>query len=112
MIVRLLVIVAVWVVCEIVGEAIFEGLVWLARRTGILVWSQLVVGTMAGALAWWNADPASDLRTRVVCLAWLFLASAGLGVPLLAGLPERPADGLPRAGAGAGLLRNRRLRVR
>ena len=68
--------------------------------------------TMGGALVWWRADPASDIRTRVVCLSWVFLPALGLAMSA-AGSPARPSpDPLPRARAGGGVLRNQRLRIR
>lgn len=97
------------------GSLLGEGLgVLIPRRVsgwGVLASYAVAAGLLGAATWWWRADPASDVRTRVIVLSWLFLPA----IPILltfqyeGGSQERR---LRREGAGAGVLRNERLRER
>jgi hypothetical protein len=104
-----------WLVCEIAGEALMEGLAWVVRRLGwvpAFAWWLLTFGAIGGIVAWWHADPASDFRTQVACVSWALLPLGGLAA-MVARDSARPAPGLlPRGTAGGGVLRSGRPRVR
>lgn len=108
---------ACWLLCElvggIVGEGIVEAILWLVPKRitplGAIAGWLLAFVAMGGAVAWWRADPASDFRTRLACFCCVAMPVAG--VLLSASVTPRP-ERLPRGRAGGGLLRNDRLRVR
>ena len=101
-----------WVIGEVVGELL--GAVWPKRVSGraVLASCAVTAGLMWATMRWWQADPASDARTTTVGLSWLLLPAIPIMLALQydAGVQERRR--LRRESAGAGLLRNQRLRER
>lgn len=101
-----------WVVGEAVGEAF--GALFPKRVSGWVVLAACAVTpcVLWATTRWWQADAASDVRTTLVVLSWMFLPAITILLTLQydGGVQERRR--LRRESAGAGVLRNDRLRER
>jgi hypothetical protein len=89
-------------------------------RTKLLVqlaWWVVTAAAMAGASAWWRQDPTSTFRTVLAVVGCVAMPALGIVMAVRTVLPPPGAPGTPwylrrrpRAAAGAGPLRNARLR--
>lgn len=105
-----------WMLLAICGH-VFTELRLRAKLAVQCAWWVATIAAMLGASAWWRENPASSFRTLLAVVGCVAMPGLGVGMAARTVLPPREAGSPPwyalprgRTHAGAGALRNRRLR--